>query len=260
MRLLPAACVALVLALTGCGDTAGKTRVQQATARSAASVEKVSVEGGDGRVLVPRNPTGRLVLYVHGSGGGATTVLTDVHLSRLLVELLGRGYMIAGGEGAGAQWGSDASVASYAALVDRAKDFGPVNRVYLLGQSIGGMSSLRLIDALPKVAAWAGIYPVCNLNTVYPRFRKDLEATFGNGLAAARITGSPIVPVKLKGFPMVMWASAADTIVPAATNALLCADRFRAAGADVTVIATVGRHGDASNFQPQVLANFFDAA
>ena len=56
-----------------------------------------------------------------------------------------------------------------------------------------------------------------------------------------------------------VWASAHDTVVPAAKNAAYCVAADRAAGGTATYVHTTGDHGDPSNFQPLAVLHFFDS-
>lgn len=59
---------------------------------------------------------------------------------------------------------------------------------------------------------------------------------------------------------MLAWASPMDTLVAKSENADLLRSRVDQAGGSVTVISTVGDHGDSSNFQADRLLAFFDGA
>ena len=64
-------------------------------------------------------------------------------------------------------------------------------------------------------------------------------------------------PVQVGRTPMIVWASPADTVVKASTNAAVCVAEAKAAGAEVTYFQTTGEHGDPSNYQPAAVVRFF---
>jgi fermentation-respiration switch protein FrsA (DUF1100 family) len=69
---------------------------------------------------------------------------------------------------------------------------------------------------------------------------------------------SVVSPVAVPRVPMMIWASAHDTVVSAALNAERLAEAERAAGGSVVYTPTSGNHGDPSNFRPAVVVRFFD--
>jgi pimeloyl-ACP methyl ester carboxylesterase len=271
VRLLALCLVAVCVALAGCGGSDERGPTTQAasppaqSAQSAPPAEPATewpiVDEQPAVLMTPGTPTDRVVLYVHGAGETAGSIVGDPAKGPLVQLLLDRGYAIAASDARGNNWGNPASLQDYAALVEWLAGRG-LTRVYVLAQSMGGLDGLQLIDVARPVA-WAGIYVVCNLRAVYDlgRFSASIQAAY-----AAPATGwapsafSPVVPQNVQGLPMMFWASPQDTEVPKATNTDQCAADAQAKGAAVTVVPTTGEHGDWSNFDPVRLVEFFDAA
>lgn len=257
--------VAVAALAAGCGgspavqpasQTTPHSGSQPAVAAQAASVRDGTI-GGQRYVLArPRHPrAGRVVLYMHGAGSNATHAVDDPRLGSLTAALLAAGYAVAASDAHGDNWGDDPSVADQVALAHHLATLG-LDRVYVLAESMGGLDALRLIGQVP-VRAWAGLYPVCNLASI------DAVGTYSAAIRAANggtvpPSLSPVRPAPLHGLPMRFWASPSDSVVPKAQNTDVCAANATADGAQVTLTATTGDHGDASNFDPYGLVGFFD--
>jgi hypothetical protein len=247
------------LLLIGCGASSqddGSTG-SAAAARPAAIPSGYSeVDGTPVLVLRPDKPTDRLVLYLHGSGEQAG-VLEEEQLKPTVDALLRKGFAVAASNGGDEyNWGVPSSVRDSAALARRLG----YKHVYVLAQSMGGIGGVKLIDRLHPVA-WAGIFPVCDARSVYRASEEDaeaIEAAWGPGLPPRDI--SPVRATDVKGLPVIMFSSPEDTNVPKSENADRCAAWMRKGGAKVTVVSTVGEHGDPSNFQPGRLSSFFARA
>jgi len=204
----------------------------------------------------PKQPTDRVVIYVHGAGEDAASTLTVTARAATITALVDAGYAVAGSDAHGNNWGAPASVKDYLALARRLGAEG-LTRVYVLAQSMGGLAGLKLLAAIRPVA-WAGIFPVCNLRSLYGgQYVHEIRAAYGPGLIAALTADSPIVPVGVRGLRMIFWASPADKVVSKVENTDRCAASARAGGARVQVVTTRGDHGDPSNYQPARLVAFF---
>lgn len=208
-------------------------------------------------VLHPDHPNGRVVLYLHGAGEDAQSLRTDPEKAGIVRALLAHGYTLASATAGGRSWGDGQGVAAYRHLLSAVEHDQRVTGVYILAQSMGGLAGLRLSN-VPKLRAWAGIYPVCDLASVYRlgTYAREIRAAYGPGLSAA-LHRSPRFD---RGVPVILWASRSDTVVPKTSNADWCARAARQAGGQVREITTTGDHGDPSNFQAQRLVRFFDAA
>jgi hypothetical protein len=124
---------------------------------------------------------------------------------------------------------------------------------------MGGLDGLRRIDRVP-IVAWAGIFPLTDLASIIPTSRPGIEATLGSRFPFYWRTLSPEHVVFPKGLPMIFWSSYGDKVVPRIYNTDVTARDARCDGARVTVVTTIGNHGDPSNFQPARLVQFFEHA
>jgi hypothetical protein len=242
-------CLLLGSAVAGLACSSAKTRPRPVPTGYS------TVNGTPALVLRPNKPTNRLVLYVHGSGSQAD-VLEEEQLAPTVRTLLKRGFAVAASNGGGENnWGTPKSVEDSVRLAERTG----YKHVYILAQSMGGIGGVELIDRLHPVA-WAGIFPVCNAGNLWNinNGRAEIEAAWGPGPPPAKI--SPVKAKHVDRLPVIMFASPEDTSVPIEQNAETCARWMRKGGARVTLIETVGEHGDPSNFQPNRLASFFARA
>jgi hypothetical protein len=263
--------MALLLALLGLGgnpaEPASPARPSPAQPAPYAAAEEMRVAGDPALLLKPYKPRNRVVLFAHGTAERAEAIATEGRKNATVRALLDAGYWIAAGSGGGDAWGNTVSVKSYVALGRALRKRG-LKRIYVLAESQGGLPSTLMLPLL-RPAAWAGIYPVCDLVSVYryshsPTLRRSIRLAYGARtlsevvrLARGR---SPAVPRNVARLPMIFWASPGDTTVPKRLNADRCAEAARARGAQVTVVSTHGDHGDGSNFDPARLVRFFDAA
>lgn len=220
----------------------------------------LSVQGQPATVVVPENPNGGLVLYLHGYGGNGAVVATPHGVGGLARGLLARGYTVVGGDAFGNAWGNPASVDSYAALVATVRQRVPVQRVYLLAESMGGLAGAQLVTQgrIPGLRAYAAIYPLCDLSSVYDDFTASIRAAWAADVDQAL---AALSPVALSGsVPVLIWSSPRDTVVSKERNADVCAAEAVAAGGTASVVTTRGDHGDPSNFDIGALLAFYAAA
>lgn len=219
-------------------------------------------------VVRPADPNGRLVIYVHGSGERPDAVWTDP-LKRPITRLLARrGYTVAAVTAGPDTWGNPASVAAQRDLYDAVAPWRKRAGVFVWAQSMGGTASLLALRTLPDVKAWAGVFPMCNLASMYGTglgrdepIRRAYGGTDGDVRVALPVR-SPAIPAAqvVQGLPMLFWASPGDTLVPKASNTDRCAALAEGRGARVRVVTTSGEHGDPSNFDRRALLAFFGRA
>jgi fermentation-respiration switch protein FrsA (DUF1100 family) len=219
-----------------------------------------SAGGQPVRILVPAQPSGRLVIYVHAYGEDQDAIVGRTAKVPLVAALLDAGYTVAASRSGGNAWGNPRALRAQRALYHAVPRTLKRRGVYLWGQSMGGSTALLAVDELPKVRAWAGVYPACNVRAVRRGglFTESIDKAYPRrSLLASR---SPALPRRLDGLPMLFWASPDDSVVRTADNTTLCARKAERAGAKVRVITTVGDHGDPSNFDAATLVRFFDSA
>ncbi len=270
-----AAALAAVVALLFGGPPAGRpppgagspgSPSAGGTARPGFAVEQLKVRGQRSVLVRPRRRSNRVVILVHGASERASSAVAGERKEKIVRALLAHRYSIAASDAHGENWGDETSVRDYVALARRLRRMG-LTRVYVLAESMGGLDGLLLVDRL-RVVAWAGIYPVCHLRTVYRSktkdFKREIRAAYRvHDLAGLRVAARlrmPAAPRRVRGMPMIFWASPRDRVVSKAENTDRCARAARRRGARVTVVTIHGDHGDSSAFQPGRLVRFFGAA
>jgi len=229
-------------------------------ARLAPGAHELELDGEAATVLVPEHPNGRLVVYAHGYDGRADAVLSEDRFGGLAAGLVAEGYAVASSDAAGNAWGDDASVEAYAELAATATAGTGATDVFLVAESMGGLAAARLVGErrIEGLRAYAGIYPLCDLSSVYDDFRESVDAAYGSAVPQA-LAG--LSPVALDGaVPVLFWASPDDVTVVKERNADVCAAQVVADGGSAVVVETDGRHLDPSNFDLPGLLGFFDSA
>ena len=162
--------------------------------------------------------------------------------------------------------GAPGSTAKFSLFYDAMVKRGYSTKPILLGQSRGGITTLAWAARNPdKVAAWAGIYPVCNL-TSYPlkSSKKETLADYELDDAAIRAKLSELNPIaNLAGLaknkvPMFSVHGDQDRTVPHGENTQLLKERYEAAGGtcEVKIIPGRGHEISPAFFECQELLDF----
>jgi pimeloyl-ACP methyl ester carboxylesterase len=208
-----------------------------------------TVETSVGTVVVrPERPTGDVVVYFHGAGQTATTIVDDPETSGLVDALVADGYVVAARDAGGNSWGDGPSVRDYLDLVADLQRSSSGGRIFLVAESMGAVAAAQ-VAGRADVAAWVAIYPVCDLSTIVePGLEAQIRAVYGAELPAR------FSPISWPDVPVATWASPDDTIVDAETNGRSCTGRVSG-----VFSSTVGEHGDVSNFDGPAVTAFFDA-
>ncbi len=164
----------------------------------------------------------------------------------LIDQLLAAGIAVAGidvGESYGSPTGRKIFTALHTELTSaRGYSAKPV----LLGRSRGGLQLLSwAADHPDRVAAFAGIYPVCNLMS-YPGLAKASPAyeLSADQLAAALSVHNPIdrlAPLAAARIPLFAIHGDEDKLVPLAANSGLVRDRYLALGGTMELIIPPGQ-------------------
>jgi pimeloyl-ACP methyl ester carboxylesterase len=248
--------VALLLAVAGCGSAPEDHSKDE-------RIESFDVRRQPAVVQKPGPPTHKVVVYVHGAGERITNAFRDPAKHDIFRALLDGGYALAMTDARGDNWGSPASVQDQLALVAALRERG-LRDVYVLALSMGGLDGLQLLGRVP-VKAWAGIFPACDLGSVWDvgLYRSQIRAAYGLAATAsprAALRGrSPVSIDPPDGLPMRFWASPEDRVIPARPNTEACAAIARRRGARVEVTTTRGDHGDASNYDAAGVLRLFDS-
>lgn len=162
--------------------------------------------------------------------------------------------------------GAPGSTAKFSHFYDAMVARGYSKKPILLGQSRGGLMTLAWACRNPdKVSAWAGIYPVCNLESYPLRLsKKETLADFGMEEAQLRAKLDELNPVSLldglakNKVPMFSVHGDKDGVVPLEENTQLLQQRYQAAGGtcEVKIIPGRGHEVTPAFFQCQELIDF----
>jgi len=254
--------ILLVLTLVaGCGGSSPDA--QKPPAGAPGKIERLTVRGQPAVLVSPESKTQRVVVYTHGSGENVENIFRDPRKQPIFTALLGAGYALAATDAHGNNWGSGASVDDNLALVAELRRRG-LGDVYVLALSMGGFDGLALLGRVP-VKAWAGIFPACDLRSVfdlglYPGQIRSAYGRTGPGLGDAIARRSPIGFDPPDALPMRFWASPGDRVIPKSENTDVCAALARDRGAKVDVTTTEGDHGDPSNYDAAGVLRLFESA
>ncbi|MEA2143451.1 MAG: hypothetical protein QOI64_1881 [Solirubrobacteraceae bacterium] len=248
--------VALALLFGGCGGEPDD-HSQDAT------VESFDVRRQGAVLQTPGRPTRKVVIYTHGAGERISNTFRDPRKEPILRALLDDGYALAMSDAHGDNWGNAASERDQLALVAALRERG-LRDIYVLALSMGGFNGLQLLERVP-VKAWAGIFPACDLASVYALglYRGQIRDAYGRtgprlgDLIARR---SPVDFDPPDGLPMRFWASPGDRVIPKRENTDACAALARDRGARVEVTTTTGDHGDPSNYDAAGVLRLFASA
>jgi pimeloyl-ACP methyl ester carboxylesterase len=221
------------------------------------------VRGQPAVLVSPKSRTQKVVVYTHGSGETVENIFRDPKKQPIFSALLGAGYAIAATDAHGDNWGSGASVDDTLALVARLRERG-LGDVYVLALSMGGFDGFALLGRTP-VKAWAGIFPACDLRSVYdlglyPGQIRTAYDRSAKRLGDAIARRSPIAFDPPDGLPMRFWASPGDRVIPKRENTDVCAALARDRGAKVEVTTTEGDHGDLSDYDAAGVLRLFASA
>ena len=181
----------------------------------------------------------------------------------MFTQFLEAGIAVAGID-VGESYGSPAGRALFSrfhAVMTGPRGYAP--KSVLLGRSRGGLMALSwAADHPDQVAAFAGIYPVCNLAS-YPGFARAAGAygMTAAELEAAQAKHNPIdrlAPLARAGVPLFAIHGDSDKVVPLEANSGLMEKRYTALGGRMQLVVP---HGQGHNmwpgfFQSQELVSF----
>lgn len=248
----------VLVVLSGCASSATEAPSPAAlrSGRPAgvhdAGAKIVDDEASASLVIVPRDPNGGLVVFLHGWGQTRWSLVARRSEAGVAHALSEAGFTILSADAGLKTWGNPASVRDYSILIDRTKTRYHLRDVFLMGESMGGLATMQLGLTRSDVRAVTAWFPVCDLSTMRQR---RFQATISQAWAGR--SRAAVTPVAVGDRPMMVWASAADTVVDAATNAAVCVAEARRAGAQVTYFHTSGEHGDPSNYDAATVVEFF---
>ena len=181
----------------------------------------------------------------------------------MFAQFLDAGIAIAGID-AGESFGSPAGRKVFSAFhAEMTGTRGYSSKPVLLGRSRGGLMALSWAAEHPgQVAAFAGIYPVCNVAS-YPGVAKA-AAAYGmppEELQAHLPDHNPIdrlAPLARAGVPLFAIHGDVDTVVPLDANSGLVQERYTALGGSMQLIIPPGQGHNmwTGFFQSQELVDF----
>ena len=222
-------------------------------------------------VLVPDNYVDKAIVYHHGVGEDEGALLDDALKADVVARLLSDGYLLAGSNAAGENWGNQASLDAYAALdTYLTNNYAPTKKA-IFSQSMGGCSGLNVAhQRAADLVAWFGIVPVCSLSNMFGNnggtFAPDIRTAFGiaaNGSDYATKTSgydpNTLSAAAWATLPMRFYVSTDDTVVTKAGNT----DALRAqitTKRECDLLTTTGGHGATGNFRPQDVSDFLNRA
>jgi alpha-beta hydrolase superfamily lysophospholipase len=258
-----AALAALLVTLGLAGCSSSGTLPPGATPRTAHAIQPAELRAAGARVLddeatssivlVPKKSNGGLVVFLHGWGQTRWSLLSRRQEASVAHAVSEAGFTILAADADGEAWGDARSVADYRRLIEQTQRRYGLRDVFLMGESMGGLATMQLGRTLPAVRASTAWFPVCDLRTMHERrFQVSIRESWRG------VSRAPVAPVAVGRTPLLVWASPADTIVNARTNAAVCVAEAKAAGAEVTYFHTTGEHGDPSNYQPTTVVQFFE--
>ena len=251
----------VLVSLAGCA--ASSTIPPAVTPRTEPTAAPAELRAAGGRVIddeataslvvVPKVSNGGLVVFLHGWSQTRWSLLSRREEASVEHAVSEAGFTVLAADAKGKAWGDPASVADYRALIAQTQARYKLHDVFLMGESMGGLATMQLARTLPDVRAVTAWFPVCDIRTIHEaRFQASIRSSWLGTSRAA------ISPVQVGPKPMIVWASPADTVVNAATNAAVCVAEAKAAGAQVTYFHTTGEHGDPSNYSPSGVTTFFE--
>lgn len=236
------------------------------------------VTGRNIMVLVPNENSAKpynpavhtpLLIYHSGSGETQTALLTDGLKATTTTALLDAGYICCGIYAGESNWGNQAACDSYPDLYNTVNALYNLSYTLFLSQSMGGYTGLLSIaqNQVPKIIAWAGIYPAVNLAAVYADgiFTSAINGAYSCNAEtyAAKTAGHDpclMLGSAFRRVPMRFYASEADAVIVKDDNTDVFQPIISPFCTESTVVLCTGNHGDRSHFQPADLVAFYERA
>ncbi len=230
-------------------------------------------------VILPPNyrPGGQYpwVIYVTGHGEPGSSILGSSgwpNQGSIVNYLANAGFVVVGMDYTSeTNWGNQNATLDTQAIAKLwPQYFNLAPQPYVLAESMGGIVALNSIYyGKLKPRAMVALYPVYSLSSMYGggsgTFASEIQTSYGfsgsSGYGAATVGYDPALDAvsTFSGIPMDIWCSSADTTVACSTNGQALASAVTAAGGVATFNASSGNHGDASNFDPVAVINFFNS-
>jgi len=225
---------------------------------------------------IPNNVTGvKVCAFFHGSGGDDFQSIlssfsgTQFAARATVLGLMADGWVVISSTGGPItdQWGNPTSWTATQAALNWLKSLINVTTLVCVGQSMGGLTSLRAAAYFTGVSKWYGIAPCTNLDWLYqnqPAFVTSMNTAYGSSdyptFVAASVGCDPMqFPVaQFDGLEMRAAASYSDVTVDRVNNTDALVTRLGAHPASFTVLTSTGTHGDPSNFNASDILAFIN--
>ncbi|WP_369130482.1 alpha/beta hydrolase [Modestobacter roseus] len=217
------------------------------------------VDGEPATAVVPPGTPRGLVLYLHGLNGDHTA-LANGDQAGVVERLVDDGYVVAAADAHRNAFGNEASQQSYVTLAQELTDRYGTPRTFLIAESMGAVAGLKLVaaDAIPDLAGAALISPLTDLAvTVGSEFEPQVRQAYGGELPIGAENPADLPAEEFAGEHLRFYLAADDDFVVSAQNADPLIARLEGV-AEVSVVGCQGGHVDASCFQPDDLATWFD--
>lgn len=221
----------------------------------------ITQSSGDMRFFVPRGfvATNKVVLYCHGMDEDEDAPFTDALKDDTMLAFIDEGWGIISSLAAGNNWGNQASLEDYDALITWAKTIHAFTDLDIFAQSMGGQAGLQMFMNSAQFGRFIGIYPTCNLSWCFnsggATFKASIKTAFSFADDADYVIATaghdPMLEslALLNNRKMLFVASEGDLIVNKDNNT----DAFitlASGDAVITLITAIGTHGDTSHFLP----------
>jgi len=218
-----------------------------------------------------------LVLYHHGAGETGDAIILRADKFGVRDALLDAGYNLLASDAHGNNWGNLDALADYVAAYTYAIGNGyPASKVFHLGQSMGGLSSLLTVAGgqIPADGC-AEIAPVCSLRSVWNHYfavpgSLDDQIELAYGIAhrdtadyEAKTVGHDPYLLPASFFartPLRFYASPNDDVIDYSENSVAFKDLVKPGSIYINTLRICsGGHTAPSQFQPTDLVLFFGA-
>lgn len=228
---------------------------------------------------LPDNVAGvKVCMYFHGLGddyasfaSSLGTDSTQVHFRSTLVALLADGWVViscSGGSANPATWGNPTSWTATQNALAWIKSICNVTNIVVLGQSMGGVTSLRAAAYYSGVTHWYGVAPATNLAWLYTgntSFDSSMNTAYSVSDYAGFFTATASTdPMR---FPQAQWnglkmrssASYDDTVVDRTNNTDALVTRVTGFAASITVRTYTGDHGSPNGYDATDVVTFMNS-
>jgi hypothetical protein len=216
---------------------------------------------GTYRMFVPTGFTenNKVILYCHGFNEDHHAPITDTLKMDTINAFLEQGWAVLSGLNEGNNWGNQASIDDYYAMLAWGRTLYNFTDVSIFAQSMGGCCGFQLFMTDTQFDKFIGMYPVTNLAWCYnsggATFKNSIKTAYGisdDSEYAAKTAGHDPVLLDgalLAGRKMQLIASEGDLVVNKDNNTDLFITNFGAI-ADIILVTATGTHGDPSHFDP----------